>query len=57
MENSPWAEMMVAAREQMKITELRLKKLNLRFGAEDRRGTGGQAGFDEEEGENVERTN
>jgi 5-hydroxyisourate hydrolase/2-oxo-4-hydroxy-4-carboxy-5-ureidoimidazoline decarboxylase len=31
MENSPWAEMMVAAREQMKITELRLKKLNLRF--------------------------
>ena len=35
MENSPWAEMMVAAREQMKITELRLKKLNLRFGAKD----------------------
>jgi 5-hydroxyisourate hydrolase/2-oxo-4-hydroxy-4-carboxy-5-ureidoimidazoline decarboxylase len=32
MENSPWAEMMVAAREQMKITELRLKKLNLSFG-------------------------
>ena len=32
MENSPWAEMMVAAREQMKITELRLKKLNFSFG-------------------------
>ena len=55
MENSPWAEMMVAAREQMKITELRLKKLNLSFGedGEERK----SVVFDEEEGESIERAN
>ena len=52
MENSPWAEMMVAAREQMKITELRLEaKLELR--RRERK----SVVFDEEEGEGIERTN